>query len=541
MYEFLNVLDNNALLDIVKADLPPSIKNKKYELDRSQLYSVLFSLFGYDILFSRKVRLALFQALSLSELKKLCQLVKIDIANTRYDTSVALSVIPLRLGSELTKFFATKFNVDHCYLPTAKRSSLSLEFLSPVKKLPSLFDYQQEIVRKLDKFLSTNDPSVCSSLVQLPTGSGKTRTILTGIIRNRNNIRLNGSRKILWLAHTEELCEQAIESFKEIWTEEGNEEILVSRLWGDYKVNSESTSADFIFASFQKLVNLRKNDASQFKDITSNTSIVIVDEAHKALAPSIKSLLTEFKRTPICKLVGLSATPGRDATNQKQNIMLAEFFDSYLITSEILGKDPIKFLQRKGILSKVNRVESNAGVNVSLTEKEKEIFEFEAELSTTILKRLARDEKRNEIITNIVLNEIKNGNPTLIFACSVEHAKLLSILISVAGFPSASINCHMNKNSRKRVIDAFKRNEIMALLNYGVLSTGFDAPNIKSIVIARPTSSVVLYSQMVGRGLRGHKVGGTEDVNLIDIRDNFENFGSLSEVYNYFENIWTRH
>ena len=87
-------------------------------------------------------------------------------------------------------------------------------------------------------------------------------------------------------------------------------------------------------------------------------------------------------------------------------------------------------------------------------------------------------------------------------------------------------------------IDAFKRNRIQVLTNFGVLTTGFDAPNIDVVIIARPTTSIVLYSQMIGRGLRGAAVGGTESCEVIDIRDNFDAFGDLDEVYSHFEEYW---
>ena len=83
-----------------------------------------------------------------------------------------------------------------------------------------------------------------------------------------------------------------------------------------------------------------------------------------------------------------------------------------------------------------------------------------------------------------------------------------------------------------------RENKIDAIFNYGVLSTGFDAPNIKTVVIARPTTSIVLYSQMIGRGIRGTLVGGTGECRVVDIKDNVSNFGQVEEVYRYFDSYW---
>lgn len=81
----------------------------------------------------------------------------------------------------------------------------------------------------------------------------------------------------------------------------------------------------------------------------------------------------------------------------------------------------------------------------------------------------------------------------------------------------------------------------MVLVNYGILSTGFDVPDISAVVITRPTSSIVLYSQMLGRGMRGTAAGGSDHFIVLDIRDNNDNFGEVNEVYNHFESLWLSH
>ena len=93
-------------------------------------------------------------------------------------------------------------------------------------------------------------------------------------------------------------------------------------------------------------------------------------------------------------------------------------------------------------------------------------------------------------------------------------------------------------SSRRDVINKFRNGDISVLINFGVLSTGFDAPEIQTLVIARPTTSLILYSQMIGRGLRGLKVGGNKEVTVIDVKDNFSAYGDLDEMYNHFSDYW---
>ena len=76
------------------------------------------------------------------------------------------------------------------------------------------------------------------------------------------------------------------------------------------------------------------------------------------------------------------------------------------------------------------------------------------------------------------------------------------------------------------------------LCNFGVLTTGFDAPNTDAVLLARPTLSPVLYSQMVGRAMRGPAMGGNAETTIIDIRDNFSMFGRPLELFERFRELW---
>ena len=106
------------------------------------------------------------------------------------------------------------------------------------------------------------------------------------------------------------------------------------------------------------------------------------------------------------------------------------------------------------------------------------------------------------------------------------------------GCKSAAITSDLDMVERHEKIDAFKRNRIQVLTNFGVLTTGFDAPNIDVVFIARPTLSVVLYSQMIGRGLRGSRVGGTDFVKVIDVKDNLERLPNVQEAFTFFNEFY---
>ena len=129
--------------------------------------------------------------------------------------------------------------------------------------------------------------------------------------------------------------------------------------------------------------------------------------------------------------------------------------------------------------------------------------------------------------------------PTIVFACSVEHAKMLSAMLTLEGIPNSLVVGEMNAIDRKKAIELFKDRDsgVDIIINYEVLTTGFDSKNIKCVFITRPTKSVVLYSQMLGRGLRGPLMGGNENCLLIDVDDNLKAFDNET-AFSHFDDYW---
>ena len=157
-----------------------------------------------------------------------------------------------------------------------------------------------------------------------------------------------------------------------------------------------------------------------------------------------------------------------------------------------------------------------------------------------LVKRIAMDEARNLIITKKLLELAKECKHILVFAGSVEQSKLLCGILIAFGYSAVHVDGNTQPNYRKDVVNKFKNGEIQFIFNFGVFVAGFDAPNIDAVLIARPTTSIVLYGQMIGRGLRGPAIGGTREFQLIDIVDNIitEQSG-LDSVFDHFLDYWT--
>jgi len=117
----------------------------------------------------------------------------------------------------------------------------------------------------------------------------------------------------------------------------------------------------------------------------------------------------------------------------------------------------------------------------------------------------------------------------------------MAALLSALGHQAACVSGATSSPERSRLISWFKANspEPRLLCNYGVLTTGFDAPQTSAAIIARPTKSLVLYSQMVGRAIRGLKAGGNAAAEIVTLVDTgLPGFGDLGDAFKNWEDVW---
>jgi len=409
-----------------------------------------------------------------------------------------------------------------------------------------LFDYQNSIRKQLVSFL--DDSRNSRIIAHMPTGSGKTRTsmeLVADFIRNRNR---TDPTLVVWMAHSDELCEQAAQTFETTWNKLGSENAGIYRLWGGRQHEEIDFSRPaFLITSFQTChaAMLSKHDArfEVMSKLRNECDLLIVDEAHMSTAPTYQAAI-KFLSNQHTQVIGLTATPGRHhiGGDTDQTEELAVFYQQNKITlgKEIIGEtSPIEFLQERGILSQVDRYSLPSGVEIELTPKQAHAVSELLELPADILRELGENAKRTSIVaSHALVLAVEQKKQTIIFCPTKENASNLALLLQTKGCSARAITGETNMQDRRRWIEDFKSGEISVLTNFGVLTTGFDAPNIEAVIIARPTTSVVLYSQMVGRGLRGHAVGGSTHCMLIDVVDNIENLPNIPQAFVYFDDFF---
>ncbi|MFG2818299.1 DEAD/DEAH box helicase [Kitasatospora sp. NPDC048365] len=402
-------------------------------------------------------------------------------------------------------------------------------------EFPSLHPYQEQLAQALLDLLESPMPR--RGMLGMPTGGGKTRVTAEGVIRwIRDRAELPGP--VLWIAQTEELCEQAVQSWKFVWSKVGPElPLVISRLWSTNEATPVDGRPHLVVATDAKLARcLGTDDYSWLRD---TCSLVVVDEAHTAMSQrytELFSLLDLTHHRTGRHLVGLTATPYR--RNEELTRLLVQRFGERLDTDVFEGdlEKAIKQLQGLGVLAEVRHREL-AGGEISLTVDELAQSEKFAILPKGAEQRLADDHERNQRIVDEIAG-LPSDWPILVFATSVAHAKFLAAKLGDRGISAAAIDANTPTAERRQRVDAFRKGKIQVITNYGVLTQGFDAPATRAVVVARPTYSANIYQQMIGRGLRGPKNGGKDTCLILNVRDNVTNYGERL-AFTDFEYLWS--
>lgn len=509
-------------------------------LDQTRSYNyylrkLIIELYGYEgLLLDKRLRSFIIDLLRESEARELARFIGVKHNLPISELYQKLRNKTLRRGStEETNLFSF-FNL----LPPP----IFPNKIVPDQKIQSssypLFAHQRRAASKVKELLEIEPFRV---LLHMPTGSGKTRTAMNII---SEHLRTTEPTIVVWLAASEELCEQAAEEFEKAWSFLGNRELTVHRFWGNHSIDVESLRDGFLVVGLPKVVRTiqASGGISFITKLANITSLVVMDEAHQAIARTYSTVIDAlFYCGKNSKLLGLSATPGRSWNNIDADQQLSTFFAKRKVKLEVEGyTNPIDFLTEQGYLAKVNyrQLLYEQG---RLTDKDLKSISESIDIPLSVLKLLGEDEQRNLKIIKEVEELSQRHKRIILFAPSVESSNLLASVMQARGLQAYSVTSNTEGLKRKEIIDLYKTksDDTIILCNYGVLTTGFDAPQTSAAVIARPTISLVLYSQMVGRAIRGVKAGGNKEAEVVTIVD-FElpGFRSVAESFDNWEDVW---
>lgn len=314
-----------------------------------------------------------------------------------------------------------------------------------------LREYQKECIGIIDNLQSG------AYLVQMPTGCGKTVTF--------TSIKRKG--RVLILSHREELVKQPVKYY--------------NCPVGIEMASAESSGEEVVSASVMSL----KNRLGKFSP--NDFDIIIIDEAHHAASASYKKIINYFKPR---LLLGFTATP-----NRSDGVRLDDVF------SKIIFERDLRWAVKNGFLADINCLRVNIGYDIS------KVAMRLGDFSTAELEDVMNKDVINKAVAK-AYREYARGQ-TIIFAASVKHAQ------SIAAEIPGSLAVTAETGDRGEIIKRFSEKKIPVIVNCMVFSEGTDIPEIETVIIARPTASSSLYTQMVGRGLR--LCPGKDKLRLIDL------------------------
>ena len=403
-----------SILDRLKDILPSlpesGIENPNDVYEKAFLIKIFLSFQGQDSFLKKNFRMMLLNRLSDDEIKKLAELLELN-SNLGFDRLVKdISNINWE-HNEQTKRMIKYFNLPIDYLPEPKEELPNVETIKcherPFKLLK---DFQFKVFMNAMTILEN---PMKRFVIQMPTGSGKTRTAMEIVT---SFLIKNPGKSVIWLAHSDELCEQAVECFKDVWMHVGTFDIDIVRAWGKNNLKVQKRSS-FVVAGFPKINSILKKNMELIKRFANNNILVIVDEAHKAIARTYKKVIESLviNSSNVPHLIGLTATPGRSDVDSKETKKLIEFFFKDKIEIDSGSKTVFQYLRDKKILSHIEN-EPISGRRYELSASEKNYIETYFDFPEGFLKRVSDDDVRNVKATvELLEDELSKMYPEIHF------------------------------------------------------------------------------------------------------------------------------
>lgn len=346
-----------------------------------------------------------------------------------------------------------------------------------------LYSYQEKDLQKIFKYLN-EAPKNFNLLYQLPTGGGKT-VVFSEIVRRYLE---QTNQKVMVLTHRIELCRQTSKILKGFGV---HNKVINSKV--------KELPADNDYQCFVAMVETLNNRLNEEKLEVSNVGLVIIDEAHYN---SFTKLFKYFKDSFI---LGVTATP------LSSNIKLP-MKDNY---QDLVVGNSISWLIENKFLAKANTYGYNVrlsslqiGINGDYTVKSSEDLYTDMAMQNKLLQ--AYEEKCK-------------GTKTLIFNNGINTSWFVYQTFKEAGYDIRHLDNTHSKQEREDILQWFDEKSDAILTSVSILTTGFDSPDVRNIILNRATKSLTLYFQMIGRGSR--RLPDKDEFNVIDLGNNAARFG----------------
>lgn len=334
-----------------------------------------------------------------------------------------------------------------------------------------LREYQQECLDRINEMKIGE-----RKIAFLATGAGKT------IIMSKVASQENG--RVLIVVDQNELREQTIDKLSIFINKEDI---------GSVQGVLDEVDKRVIVATRQSLTHGKSTRLNRMLE-NGEFNLLLIDETHRAVQ-QVKKIIEECGQN--AKVIGFTATPF--------NPELLEVYSDFVYRKEIVS------LVKEGYLCSPRCLTIYSDVSLD------NVKTVAGEFNLGQLDEVVNVDSRNELIVKKYVELAEGRSKTLCFCTSIEHAEALANEFNKNNIEAKNIDSTLSADERKETLEAFKRGEIEVLTNIGVLTTGFDEPSVDCIIMARPTKSKILFTQMAGRGLRISE--NKEDCLILDVCD----------------------
>lgn len=386
------------------------------------------------------------------------------------------------------------------------------------------FSCQKEAWRQLDDHFRQAGPNrVFKGVLVMPTGAGKTFTAANWLTRRW----LDAGNRVLWLAHREELLAQAARAFSICaGLAPKREQLRLRQVSSRHcRFHQIDPADDIVCCSIHSLARAERREREKL--LFDPRLFVVIDEAHHAPAKSYRDMIHLLEQAGTHRLLGLTATPTRMAETERPvlrklfgDTVVYQISMSELIAQEILAQ-PIPVT-----------VKTNVDAEIGMTAEDRSHLATFNEPSPDMLARLGQNEHRNRTIVHHYAANAERYGKTLVFTTDVAAAALLADAFREANIEAqylASYRPDLKEGERIDRRDVLRtyadpRSHLDVLINVEMLTEGVDLPVTKTVFLARPTGSDILFRQMVGRALRGPRVGGNPEAFLVSFEDHWQTY-----------------
>ena len=369
-----------------------------------------------------------------------------------------------------------------------------------------LFDYQKDMVMRIEKAFRLYR----SVMAQMPTGTGKT-VVLASVVESFLG---EHPLKSVWIvAHRRELVSQIQETIERVFSnrlaekEDGSSDNLIEK--------PLDSSLFTLRSSLIKAMSIQWL-ARHYDEIGEEPGMIVIDEAHHALAKTYKEM---WERFPKAKFLGLTATPCR--LNGKGFIDLFDVLVQSWSVPEFISKGRLATydfvsIKSNGVTQRLIDSLQKRGADGDYQNKEMDMLLNKR----PSIERLYRS-----------FEEYGKDRKGIVYAINISHAKKIVELYQEHGIKAVAIDSKTPAAERQADIETFKKGDIQVLVNVDIFSEGFDCPDVEFVQLARPTLSLAKYLQMVGRGLRVAK--GKKCCVIIDNVGLYRVFGLPSQIWDW--------